>query len=381
MCSPCTASDTNSPMRNRFHSHPPSWWPAGEEWPPRRGPGEVAWSGFGRHLAIRALGFFAFLILLLVALVIAIATVVDAWGVLAGLVGIAATLVIFFGVVSIAAGFMCRSWQPIRRLIAAAGRLADGDYTARVAPTNSRTIRPIVRSFNEMAEQLESAREQRRRLLADVGHELRTPLTVLRGELEAMIDGVHPPDIDHLKPMLDDIEVMERLLEDLRTLSLAEAGALALYPEPTDLGVLVTDVGRSFAREAEHSGIGVHLAVADGLSEVEVDPVRIREVVSNLTVNAIRAMPSGGTLTLSVVAADGPTIEVIVADTGVGIDPDARERVFDRFHKGSSSRGTGLGLTISRDLVHAHGGEIAMDSEPGVGTVVRFWIPVGESSA
>ena len=268
-----------------------------------------------------------------------------------------------------------RTWLPVRNLIRAAGSLADGDYSARVEPDGSAVIRPVARSFNDMARRLEHADEERRQLLADLGHELRTPLTVVRGEIEAMLDGVHRTDPDHLELLLEEVAVMERLIEDLRTLSLAEAGALALHPEPTDLVDLVGDVLDAHRRSAAAASVTVDVHIDSGIGEVVLDPVRIREVLGNLVVNAIRAMPEGGSLTV-VGRVEDDKIVVDVADTGTGIEPQELERVFERFSKGSTSTGSGLGLTISRDLVEAHGGSIAMASTPGMGTVVTVVLPL-----
>ena len=264
-----------------------------------------------------------------------------------------------------------RAWRPVRSLIAAAGSLADGDYSVRVAPRGSARMRAVVASFNDMARRLEDADEQRRRLLADLGHELRTPLTVIRGEIEAMLDGVHQPDREHLELLVDEVEVMERLLEDLRTLSLIDAGSLNLHPEPTDMGQLVADVADAYRRRAREAGAVIDVDVDRVVGDVVVDPVRIREVVTNLVVNSLRAMPAGGRLRLSARSV-GKGVVVEVADTGVGIDPDEVELVFDRFHKGAQSPGSGLGLSISRDLVAAHGGRLTIESAPGAGTTARM---------
>jgi signal transduction histidine kinase len=270
-----------------------------------------------------------------------------------------------------------RTWRPVRDLIDAAGALADGDYSVRVKPGGSASVRRVVASFNDMARRLESADEQRRQLLADLGHELRTPLTVVRGEVEAMIDGVHRPDAEHLELVVAEVAVMERLLEDLRTLSLLDAGSLALHPEPTDLGQLVTDVADTHRRRAAEAGVTIEVTTAAPPIEAVVDPVRMREVLSNLVVNALRAMPDGGTLRFEV-SRSGPGPVIRVADTGVGIDPDDLDRVFDRFHKGSGSGGSGLGLSISRDLVAAHGGTLTIESQPGSGTVATVDLAVAD---
>ncbi|MBT8197677.1 MAG: HAMP domain-containing histidine kinase [Acidimicrobiia bacterium] len=316
----------------------------------------------------KALVFFVipFPLVLVVAIVLILSTDTNNWWAL--IPALPFILLFLFG--RIARGF--GSIRSVRDLIGAAGSLADGDYSVRVAGTRGSTG-TVVASFNQMAERLESAREQRRQLLADLGHELRTPLTVVRGEVEAMLDGVHEPDPEHLGLLLDEVRVMERLLEDLKTLSLAEAGPLALHPEPTDLGDLAGDVADAHRRIADAHGVVVDVQ-APPMPGMLIDPVRIREVIANLVVNALNAMPDGGSLRLRV-EDQGSSALITVSDTGVGLTDDEVEWVFDRFHKGSTSKGTGLGLTISRDLVEAHGGIISMDSEPGAGTTVSVALP------
>jgi len=276
--------------------------------------------------------------------------------------------------------YVRRTWLPIRDLMAAADSLADGDYTVRVDARGSATVRPVARSFNTMARQLEQADRERRQLLAELGHELRTPLTVVRGEIEAMLDGVHERDPAHLELLLDEVTVLERLIEDLRTLGLTETGALALHPEPVDLAQLVADVVDAHRRPAAAGGVDIDASVGPGLEDVVLDPIRVREVVANLVVNALHAMPDGGTLTVKAVRQE-PALAIEVADTGVGIAPEDVDQVFDRFRKGSTSTGSGLGLTISRNLVEAHGGTISMSSLPGQGTAVVVTLPLVEPSS
>ncbi len=267
------------------------------------------------------------------------------------------------------------AWWPVRGLINAIGRLADGDYRARVEPIGPPSLRGVGESFNRMAERLEREDERRRRLLADLGHELRTPLTVIRGGVEALLDGVHPPDREHLAPLLEEAVVMERLLEDLRTMSEAEAGRLELHREPTDLAELAAETVAAYRPAAEAAGVAVEVAAPADLPLAELDPVRIREVLANLVVNALRYMPDGGRLTVRL-AATPDQVSVAVADTGAGIPPERLPHVFDRFVKSDDSAGSGLGLTIARDLVKAHSGAIRAVSEPGHGTVISFELPL-----
>jgi len=298
---------------------------------------------------------------------------------LGGVDGLASVAIVWLLVAAVVVGalaVLARTWAPIRGLIVAAGRLADGDHTARAPDQGPVMTRPVVSSFNRMAARLQEADAQRRQLLADVGHELRTPLTVLRGDLEAMVDGVRPVDDEHLRALLADVAMVERLLDDLRTLSLAESGALVLDREPTDLGRLAGDVVDRLGRVAASADVDLRIATADDLRPVDIDPVRIREVVSNLVVNAIGATPTGGTVTVTV-RGDGSRAIITVHDTGVGIPPDEAARVFERFHKGSGSSGTGLGLTISRDLVAAHDGTLTIAATSPAGTTMRVELPVG----
>jgi two-component system sensor histidine kinase BaeS len=232
--------------------------------------------------------------------------------------------------------------------------------------------------FNTRAERLENDERQRRSLLADVSHELRTPLAVLQGNLEALIDGVHPADEEHLGALLDETRVVSRLVDDLRTLALSEAGSLALHPEPTDLGVIVTEVAGSFRPTAEAAGVNLAVEADETLPLLEVDPVRTREVLSNLVANALRHTPSGGEIRLAATTeSNGSWVRVRVIDTGSGIAPEDLPHVFDRFWKSPESRGSGLGLPIARNLVEAQGGHIGVDSSPGHGTTVWFRLPSG----
>lgn len=348
-----------------------------ESWAPESGwgAGRETWQRFGQRLFFRFAAFMLLAVIGLVALGALLAVLVSSveLGAVLGAVVLVGLVFAVFGAL-IGRGIR-RTWLPVRDLIRAAGALADGDYSARAESPSSPAMRPVVTSFNEMATRVEHTDVLRRQLLADVGHELRTPLTVVRGEIEAMIDGVHEADSEHLDLLLDEVVVMERLLEDLRTLSLAEAGALALHLESTDLSALVADVADSYRRAAGNAGVEIQTDLDADLDEVFIDPVRIREVVTNLVVNALGAMPGGGRLLL--MTGKQPERAVVeVRDTGIGIDADALQTVFDRFRKGEDSPGSGLGLTISRDLVEAHGGTIDISSELGVGTVVRVVLPV-----
>jgi len=280
-------------------------------------------------------------------------------------------------VLAIFLGAMRRIGFPLGDIVSAADRVARGEYSTRVAERGPPSLRSVARAFNSMTARLESQEQQRRHLMADVAHELRTPLTIIQGRLEGLIDGVYPRDDDRLTAVLNDTRILARLVEDLRTLANAESGHLTLEKEPTDLAILIQDVVNAFSAEARIARIAIRVDVPAELPLVEVDPLRIREVLSNLLSNAIRHAGSGGAVSFAVEPL-GDRIVVRVADTGPGISPQDLPKIFDRFHKGPASSGSGLGLTIARNLVVAHGGEIRAESQLGQGTTVVLTLPLGE---
>jgi len=267
-----------------------------------------------------------------------------------------------------------RTWGPVRDLIRAAGRLADGDYTVRVDSRSAAGMGGVVASFNTMAERLEDSDDQRRRLMSDLGHELRTPLAVIRGEIEAVIDGVRDGGPEHMASLLDEVETMERLVEDLRVLTLSEAGRLPLQLESADLGSVVREVAASYRATAQSAGVQIEVEGPAEPVEVDFDIVRIRQALTNLVVNALRAMPDGGEVSILVIP--GPDRVVVeVADTGPGISPDDLPAVFDRFVKSEDSPGSGLGLSIARGLLRAHGGDLEITRSDPSGTTATLWLP------
>jgi signal transduction histidine kinase len=276
----------------------------------------------------------------------------------------------------VVAGFggLRRMTRPMSSLVEAAGRIEAGDYSAQVPETGPRDLRSVARAFNAMSARLKASDEQRRSFLADVAHELRTPLTVIRGQAEAIADGVYPGDAAHLAPILDATHTLDRLVEDLRTLVLTDAGSLVLQKEPTDLGALAVETVDSFNVQAEGAGVALRSDIANNLPSVAVDPARIRGVIGNLLSNAIRHTPAGGFVTVGVSAsADG--VVITVADSGEGIPPELLPHVFKRFVKGAGSPGSGLGLAIVHDIVTAHGGNVEVQSQAGSGTRVRLTLP------
>ena len=281
---------------------------------------------------------------------------------------------------------------PIGDLVDASARVAAGDYSARVAERGPREVRSLARAFNSMAARLQTTDELRRALLADVTHELRTPLTVIQGNLEGMLDGVYPRDDAHLQPILDETRVLSRLIDDLRTLALAESGALQLQKEPTDLATLIGETLASLRAQADAAQVALSAQMDANLPPLNLDPARIRQVLENLIANALRYTPSGGKIGVQLtVNGEQSTVgkawqlavggqrsfdTVSVTDTGRGIAPEELPHIFDRLYKSRDSRGAGLGLAIAKNLIAAHGGEISAQSEVGKGTKILFLLPV-----
>lgn len=361
----------------------PEWWPADEPWPPRRRrPPWVGrrgrWArGFGCLFGLVFFVGFAGLVSFVTSVVFASGPI----GHIARLLGI---LILLGGVLALAAAGRTfrRTARTLDDLVEAAGRVEAGDYATRVTepPRDRGALWELATGFNSMAARLESNEEQRRRLLADVSHELRTPLTVVQGNIEAILDGVHEGDEAHLAAILDETHVLARLIDDLRTVALSESGSLQLHREPTDLAILAADAVAGFRPAAEAAGVNLAVEVADDVPLLDVDPVRIREVLANLVANALRHTPSGGSIIVDArLAADKAAVEIEVRDTGSGIDPSLLPHVFDRFAKSADSRGSGLGLAIARGLVEAHGGSIDVVSAPNRGTTFLIRLPNGPS--
>lgn len=281
-------------------------------------------------------------------------------------------VVVIFGMV-FGGSSLRRITAPLSDMVDAASRVSEGDYTARVAERGPREVRALARSFNAMTGQLQANDQSRRNLLADITHELRTPLTIIQGNLEGLVDNVYPRDDAHLAPILEETRVISHLINDLRTLSLAESGGLRLQKERIDFGALVLDTVAPFRAQADAAGIEL-IAQATPELALTIDPARIREVLENSVANALRYTPSGGKIWIEY-SPIGKNLQVRVSDTGSGIPPDELPRIFERWQKSSESQGTGLGLAIAKKLVSAHGGEIYAESLAGKGTTIRFTLP------
>jgi len=274
---------------------------------------------------------------------------------------------------------MRRVVNPLADVIAAAQSVAAGDLSARVAVRGPDDLRALSDSFNQMANALERSDCERRNMLADIAHELRTPLTVIRGRLEGIVDGVYLPDDVHIAPILESTYLLERLVEDLRLLTLAETRQLHFEKRPVALAELAQRAADLFEAEAAEKGIVLAVQAQADLPMVTVDPQRIEQVIGNLISNALRYTPSGGRVSIG--GTHTPTsVGLQVNDTGPGVPEEDLPHIFDRFWRGDKSRsrvagGAGLGLAIARQLIEAQGGTIRASNLPDGGLQVCFIFP------
>jgi signal transduction histidine kinase len=302
------------------------------------------------------------------------------------LVGPTAVISVLLGVLTLIIGLllMRRMINPLSEVIAAAQAVSQGDLTARV-PVRAKhdDLSALSDHFNHMADELERSDRQRRNLLADIAHELRTPITILRGRLEGILDGVYPPDEAHIAPALEETYLLERLVEDLRLLSLAEANQLRFDLKPVRLTDLVDTTIGLFSAQADERDIRLHLDAEANLPEVMVDPQRIQQVIGNLINNALRYAPEGSSIEVTINRQEN-FIELTVVDEGPGIPEDEIPHIFDRFWRGEKSRarstgGAGLGLSIARHLVEAQGGKITVRNRSPHGFVVSILLPINRN--
>ncbi|MFZ5921549.1 MAG: sensor histidine kinase [Chloroflexota bacterium] len=368
-------------MRHRppFHRPRPHWWPENEPWPPHERFRRATF--FRRFGCLFAVANFTGL----TALVIFIGFLAQQFGLLdpslslgQWLVPVGLGVLTFLMLIVAAAVFALRRvLTPMDDLLNAARKVTEGDYSVRVPEKGPRDVRSLAKAFNGMAARLQTTDARRRDLLADVTHELRTPLTVVQGNLEGMIDGVYPADKARLNSILDETQVLSRLVDDLRTLALAESGALQLKREPVDLAILIGETVTGFRSGAEAGGISLEARPDGDIPLLDLDPERIRQVLLNLVSNAMRYTPPGGRIEIRC-RADGSAATIEIADNGAGIPAEELPHVFERFYKSRDSGGMGLGLAIAKNLVEAHGGTIAAESRPGQGTTVRIRLPIVE---
>lgn len=282
-------------------------------------------------------------------------------------------------------GMMIGGWarrrisNPLSNIMDASEAVSQGDLSVRVPEGRPGEFGRLAAAFNHMVSELEQTDQTRRGLAADVAHELNTPLHIIQGYLEGILDKVYEPDQETINTMLEETHLMARLVEDLRTLSLAEAGVLPLEMRQVNLAELLEDIRTTFSGQTEAAGVELHTEVNADLT-LAADPDRLNQVLINLTANALRYTPQGGQITITASqSSDG--IQIEVTDTGQGIDPQHLPHIFERFYRADKSRthadgsGHGLGLPIARQLIRAHGGDITVQSQPGQGTTFTIMLP------
>jgi signal transduction histidine kinase len=267
--------------------------------------------------------------------------------------------------------------RPLRELTAATRAVAGGRLGQQVPIRSRDELGDLTASFNQMSVDLARSNELRAQMTADIAHDLRTPLTVIAGYIEALRDGVLQPTPDRFEAMNLEAQQLKRLVEDLRTLSLADAGELPLTRQLTPPRALLERVAAAFSHRAEQAHIALRITEDESLPDLNVDPERLVQVLENLVSNAIRHTDAGGEIVLSA-RSTARDMLLEVEDTGRGIAPDILPHVFDRFYRGEGARSSeggesGLGLSIAKSIVEAHGGSITASSR-GVGLGARFTV-------
>jgi two-component system, OmpR family, sensor histidine kinase BaeS len=269
--------------------------------------------------------------------------------------------------------------RPLRELTGASRALARGDLGRQVAVSSGDELGELALAFNQMSDELAGAAERRRRLTADIAHDLRTPLAIIQGHAEGLRDGVLPANVDTFSLIHEEAQRLGRLVEDLRTLSRAEAGELPLNKRAVEPGPLLARLAAAYAPQAQTRGILLTTEIAPDLAAVPADADRLSQVLDNLAENALRHTPSGGTITLRAARHDGE-LWLQVVDNGSGIAAEDLPHIFERFYRGDRARGrhsggSGLGLAIARSIVMAHGGRLWAESKDGQGAIFTVALP------
>jgi len=272
--------------------------------------------------------------------------------------------------------------RPLRELTAATRAVAEGNLELQVPVRSRDELGALAESFNRMSARLGRSRDLRRQMTADIAHELRTPLSLILGHAEALSEGVLPPTEDALAVIYDEAQRLNRLVEDLRTLSLSEAGELLLTRRLVSAQELLERAVTAHMPQAQQKSISLQVNVAPELPNVHVDPDRIAQVLDNLLNNALRYTPAGGPISVSARGSAGG-VQIVVEDSGPGIPDEELSTLFERFYgAGKSHRrhegGSGLGLAIAKSIVEAHGGRIWAESGSEEGARFVIELPVGE---
>jgi signal transduction histidine kinase len=271
-----------------------------------------------------------------------------------------------------------RMSSPISRVISAANRISKGDYTQRITEkSNTAEITQLVSTINDLAINLKNQETLRKRLTGDVAHELRTPLATLQSHFEAMIEGIWKPDRERLISCHEEIIRINNLVGDLQKLTKYESENLVLNKTSFNISELIKNIINNF--ESEYRNKGLKLCFQADEQYIEADKDKISQVLINLISNALKYTPTGGLVEVSVVSAD-TSVEIMVSDNGTGISEEDIPFIFERFYRADKSRnrmtgGSGIGLTISKAIIEAHGGTIGVESKLNQGTKIAFTLP------
>ena len=270
--------------------------------------------------------------------------------------------------------------RPIRELTAATRVVSQGDLAQQVPVRSRDELGQLATSFNRMSSDLARSLNLRRQMTADIAHELRTPISIILGHAEAVHDGVLPASSETFEIIREEAERLEHLVDDLRTLSMADAGELKLSIRPYSPQKLLHDAQKIYSHQAKQKKVSIHTKVEPDLPNAEVDPERMKEVLGNIIDNALRYTPENGQINLSAGRVND-RIELRVRDSGPGVAPDELDRIFERFYRTEASRarnegGSGLGFAIAKSLVEKHNGRIWAESQPGEGLTVVIQLPV-----
>ncbi len=295
---------------------------------------------------------------------------------------------IIFTLVSLLVGYWLakRLTAPLRSLLPVIDRLGKGEFGIQAPVVTRDEYGKVAEAFNQMSKQLQQAEQVRKNMAADVAHELRTPLTIVQGKLELAQQDGQPIVPENLLPLQDELIRLTRLVDELQQLSLAEAKQLPLEKTPTNLLHLLQRITERIAPDTEQKEIKVTLTSHTNHTTLHIDANRITQVFFNLLVNAIRYTPHGGTVDVVITnskhseGGQSSSLQISIADNGIGIDPEHLPNLFNRFYRTDQARtrnsgGMGLGLAIAREFVIAHGGTIQAQSEPGKGTLFTIQLP------
>lgn len=270
--------------------------------------------------------------------------------------------------------------KPLRELTLATRAVAEGNLEQSVPVRSKDELGQLAESFNQMNADLARSRDLRRQMTADIAHELRTPLSVILGHTEAIRDGVMSPSEESFEIIHDEILRLSSMIEDLRLLSLVEAGELPFEPRPYAPLKLLDEIKAAYAPKAKQKSIDIKVDIAAPPNNINLDPDRMTQVLGNLMENALRYTPEGGQIILSAENSSDDVVEMRITDTGPGVEPEQFEHLFDRFYKGDKSRSreqgsSGLGLAIAKSIVEGHGGSIRAESRPGQGMTFVIRLP------